>query len=160
MDPSILFAAGAYATPLLVGDKPIDARAVIDYVCDPASLVGAALIIGAVLSTKLSRHRAVTLSRGESLIANWLLVNGAVFHVTLDFFCGMSAGGGMFNFLPAAASQYAKLDKRYGQADIGVVRLCLRVRSLEQLLIDDVFVSVFVSAIRRGSGSSVGWSCC
>lgn len=111
-DPFVLFCVGCIVTPPLV-DKTLSRDAQLDYFTHPAMLFCAALlIITYVYTFVVNRQRVVKLAASKRMLARWYLLNGVIIHILMDGLVGVYKANQPF------ATQYAKLDKRYG-ADVG-----------------------------------------
>ena len=80
---------------------------------DPGMLLMYALLVAVPLwaATSTSDRASPALAPWERKAANWMLLNGAVFHVFMDGLCGTFGFGGQL------ATDYHKLDSRFAHGD-------------------------------------------
>lgn len=106
-DPSFLFCLGCLLTPLAIQyreNPELIYNETLKHFSDPAIIIGFSFII---LALFLCRNSKSSLGILESKIANWMLFNGGIIHVTMD---GLTGG---YHLLPLLNKHYCILDKRF-----------------------------------------------
>mmetsp|Transcript_58222 Transcript_58222/g.96532 ORF Transcript_58222/g.96532 Transcript_58222/m.96532 type:complete len:215 (+) Transcript_58222:30-674(+) len=107
-DPTVLFTFGVVLVPIAFDlDKP---ELIKEYLLNPIFLACLALIgaleIGAFFCTK-SIDKKQRLTVGEYQTSRWYLMNGAIYHLLMDPFCGFMQGWSLMT------KQYGILDERF-----------------------------------------------
>jgi hypothetical protein len=104
-DPTLVFAIVCGVFPAL---KARDPAVMLQYVTDPVCIAIFSLTMGVYCNAKYTPGKQACLQPWEHQAAMWYLLNGAVFHLLLDF------GVGNLKALPVMQQNYQMMDLRYG----------------------------------------------
>lgn len=146
IDPFVLFCVGCVVTPVAIQLDTITTDEIVTYFTHPAMLCCLALLVITWLETHFN-GRCVKLSFGQRCLARWYLLNGVIIHILMDGLVGVFKANRLF------AENYAKLDKRYGDALGTFNGSTVHIVSLMELLVKGPICILLYRAYYRGSAN-------
>lgn len=146
IDPFVLFCVGCIVTPVAIQLDTITQPELLAFFGHPAMVGCAALLLLAVVETKFF-GKCVRLSFGQRVLARWYLLNGVVIHILMDGLVGVFKANRLF------AENYAKLDRRYGDALGTFNGSTVHIVSLMELVVKGPVCILLYRAYHRGSAS-------
>jgi hypothetical protein len=144
VDPFVLFCVACIVTPVAIQLDTITQPEVMEFFTHPAMIACAALLLVAVVETKFL-GKCVKLSFGQRVLARWYLLNGVVIHILMDGLVGVFKANRLF------AENYAKLDRRYGDALGTFNGSTVHIVSLMELAVKGPICVLLYRAYHRGS---------